>query len=70
MNQTMTQSISTADLSIELLMDTTVALQEIESRITARVFAAVMEPSKGPAVREVLALLATVLDDTSEDGLI
>ncbi len=33
-------------------------------------FAAVMDPSKGPALRDVLARLATVLDETSEDSLI
>ncbi len=65
-----TMSITTANVSIELLMDTTNALQEIESRVTARAFAAVMDPSKGPAVRELLARLAAVLDETSEDGLI
>jgi hypothetical protein len=63
-------SITTANVSIELLMDTTTALQEIESRVTARAFAAVMDPSKGPALRDVLARLAAVLDETSEDGLI
>ena len=51
-------------------MDATFALQEIKNCITARVFIAVMDPSKGPAVREVLDLLAAVLDDTSENGLI
>ena len=50
--------------------DTTAALQEIESRVTARAFAAVMDPTKGPAVREVLERLAAVLDETSEDGVI
>ncbi len=63
-------SLSTANISIQLLMDTTTALQEIESRVTARAFAAVMDPSKGPALREVLARLAVVLDETSEDGVI
>ena len=63
-------TLSTADISIQLLMDTTAALQEIESRVTARAFAAVMEPTKGPSVREVLARLAAVLDETSEDGVI
>jgi len=29
-----------------------------------------MDPTKGPAVREVLARLAAVLDETSPDGLI
>ena len=62
--------LSTADISIQLLMDTTAALQEIESRVTARTFAAVMDPTKGPAVREVLDRLAAVLDETSEDGVI
>ena len=61
---------STADISIQLLIDTTTALQEIESRVTARAFAAVVDPSKGPAVRELLARLAAVLDETSDDGVI
>ncbi len=61
---------STAAISIQLLMDTTAALQEIESRVTARAFAAVMDPTKGPAVREVLSCLAAVLDETSEDRVI
>ncbi len=51
-------------------MDTTTALQEIESRVTARAFAAVMDPTQGPAVREALARLAAVLDETSPDGLL
>ncbi len=63
-------SLSTADISIQLLMDTTSALQEIESRVTARAFAAVVDPSKGPALRDVLARLAAVLDETSDDGVI
>ena len=33
-------------------------------------FAAVMDPSNGPALREVLARLAAVPDETSEDVLI
>ena len=45
---------STADISIQLLMDTTSALQEIESRMTARAFGAVHNPEQGPAVRQVL----------------
>ena len=63
-------TLSTADISIQLLMDTTAALQEIESRVTARAFAAVMDPTKGPAVREVLERLAAVLDESSPDGVI
>jgi hypothetical protein len=62
--------LSTANISIQLLMDTTAALQEIESRVTARAFAAVMDPTKAPGVREVLERLAAVLDETSEDGVI
>ena len=46
------------------------ALQEIESRMTARAFEAVMDPTKGPAVRAVLDQLLSVLDDTSSDGVI
>lgn len=49
---------------------TTNSLQEIESRVNARAFAAVMAPTKGPALREVLERLAAVLDKTSEDGVI
>ncbi len=45
-------------------------LQEIESRVTARAFAAVMDPTKGQAVREVLERLAAVLDESSPDGVI
>jgi len=60
---------STADISIQLLMDTTAALQEIESRVTARAFAAVMDPTKGPAVRELLERLAAVLDEGIPDGI-
>ncbi len=47
-------SLSIADISIQLLMDTTNALQKIESRVTARAFASVMDPTKGPAVRALL----------------
>jgi hypothetical protein len=63
-------TLSTADISIQLLMDTMNALQEIESRVTARAFAAVMDPTKGPEVRDVLAQLLAVLDETSSDGVI
>ena len=63
-------SLSTADISVQLLMDTMNALQEIESRITARVFSAVMEPTQGPAVRATLDQLLAVLDASSPDGVI
>lgn len=46
------------------------ALQNIQIWVTASAFAAVMDPTQGPAVREVLARLAAVLDETSPDGLI
>lgn len=59
---------STADISIQLLMDTTTTLQEIESRMTARAFGAVHNPEKGPEVRLVLEELLEVLDRTSPDG--
>ena len=65
----MAMTLSTADISIQLLMDTMNAL-EIESRVTARTFAAVMDPTKGPEVRDVLAQLLAVLDETSSDGVI
>jgi hypothetical protein len=38
----------TADISIQLLMDTTAALQEIKARITARAFGAVHNPKPCP----------------------
>ena len=63
-------SLTTADITVQLLMDTMNALQEIESRMTARAFAAVMDPTKGPAVRDVLNQLLAVLDETSTDGVI
>jgi hypothetical protein len=56
-------ALTTADIGIQLLMDSTVSLQEIEARITARVFAAVHHPERGPAVR-------AVLDEASPDGVI
>lgn len=61
---------STADISIQLLMDTTTTLQEIESRMTARAFGAVHNPEQGPAVRQVLEELLEILDRTSPDGII
>jgi hypothetical protein len=62
--------LTTADIGIQLLMDSTVNLQEIEARITARVFAAVHHPERGPAVRAVLEQLLAVLDATRADGVI
>ena len=46
--------LTTSDISISLLVDTTAALEEIQSRINARAFAAVTEPTRGPAVRQVV----------------
>jgi hypothetical protein len=63
-------ALSTADISIQLLMDSTSALQEIESRITARVFSAVHNPEQGPAVRQTIARLLEVLEDSSPDGVL
>jgi hypothetical protein len=62
--------LTTADIGNQLLMDSTVSLQEIEARITARVFAAVHQPERGPAVRAVLEQLLAVLDATRPDGVI
>jgi hypothetical protein len=62
--------LSTAYIGIQLLMDTTAAMQEIEARVTARAFGAVHNPEQGPAVRQVLAELLGVLDATSPDGVI
>jgi len=65
-----TMPLTTADISIQLLMDTTAALQEIEARMTACAFGAVNSPEQGPAVRQVLAELLAVLDASSTDGVI
>ena len=43
----MAMTLSTADISIQLLMDTMNALQEFESWVTARAFAAVMGHCSG-----------------------
>ena len=67
---TLAMPLTTADIGIQLLMDSTANLQEIEARITARVFAAVHHPECGPAVRAVLEQLLAVLDATSPDGVI
>ncbi|WP_094585155.1 hypothetical protein [Synechococcus sp. BO 8801] len=61
---------TTADISIQLLMDTTNTLQEIEGRKTARAFGAVHTPEKRPEVGRVLEELLAVLDRTSPDGVI
>ena len=61
--------LSPTDITIQLLMDTMSSLQEIESRVTARAFGAVMDPTKGPAVRETLTSLLAILDESSPDGV-
>lgn len=60
-------TLTIADISTALLMDTTCALQEIECRMNARAFTAVHHSEQGPAVRQVLELLLEVLDRTSPD---
>jgi len=62
--------LTTADIGIQLLMDSTAALQEIEARVTARAFGAVHNPEQGAAVRQVLGELLGVLDASSPDGVI
>jgi hypothetical protein len=63
-------ALTTADIGTQLLMDSTDSLQEIEARITARVFEAVHQPDRGPAVPAVLEKLLAVLDATTPDGVI
>lgn len=60
-------AMTTADIGTQLLMDSTDSLQEIEARITARVFEAVHQPDRGPAVPAVLEKLLAVLDATTPD---
>jgi len=45
--------LTTADIGIQFLMDTTAALQEIEARLTALVFAAVYHPDRQQSARKV-----------------
>jgi hypothetical protein len=52
---------STADISIQLLMDTTNTLQEIKSCMTARAFGAVHTPQREPEVMRVCKELLDVL---------
>jgi hypothetical protein len=63
-------ALTTADNGTQLLMDSTDSLQEIEARITARVFEAMHQPERGPAVPAVLEKLLAVLDTTTPDGVI
>ncbi|MEA5392120.1 hypothetical protein VB738_12710 [Cyanobium gracile UHCC 0139] len=58
--------LTTADIGIQLLMDPTAALQEIEARMTARAFGAVHDPEQGPAVRQMLTELLAVLDSSGD----
>lgn len=62
--------LTTADIGIQFLTDTTAALQEINARMTARAFSEVRNPEQGPAVRQVVEQLLQVLDATSPDGVI
>jgi hypothetical protein len=62
--------LTTADIGIQLRMDTTAALLEIEARMIARAFGAVYNPEQGPAVLLVLEQLLHVLDASSPDGVI
>jgi hypothetical protein len=61
-------TLTTAAPAIELLMDRSNAIQEIEARITARAFQAVHHPEQGPELREVLAGLLALLDASSPNG--
>ena len=63
-------TLTTADISIQLLMEVSNGLSEIHDRLTARTFAAVHNPTQGPEVRQVLGQLLEVMDRTSSDGLI
>ena len=51
-------------------MDSAANLQEIEARITTRVFPAVHQQDRGLEVRATLEQLLAVLDATSPDGVI
>lgn len=51
-------------------MDTSVALEEIQSRIHTRAFSAVMDPTKGPAVKQLVNELLSTLGTTSPDGVL
>ena len=64
----------TADIGIELLIDVTNDMIEIQDRLTARFCAAVHNSEQGPeawrVMGELLAVLLAVLNRTSADGVI
>ncbi|MCS5692596.1 hypothetical protein NZK33_11440 [Cyanobium sp. FGCU-6] len=62
-----TPALTTATPAVELLIEVANASQEITARLTARACDAVSDPSRGPALRAVMAELFEVLD---RDGLI
>jgi hypothetical protein len=53
--------LTTVDIGIQLLMDSTVSLREIEARLTARAFVVVDLPKHGQAVGTLLEQLLLVL---------
>lgn len=63
-------ALTTAEIGIELLMDSTAALQEIEARIIARTFGAVPTLSRDTAARLMLEQLLAVLGGSSPDVVI
>jgi hypothetical protein len=62
-----TLPLTTAAISIELLMDTTNTLQTLETLITCRADAAVHHPEKGPALRHLLAELLELVEARTEE---
>ena len=63
-------TLTTADISILLLMDVSNGLSEIQERLTPLTFSAVHNPTQGPEVRQVLDESLAVMDRTSSEGLI
>lgn len=54
--------LTTDTPAVELLIDVANVSQEIAARLTARACDAVSDPSRGPALRAVMAELLEVLD--------
>ena len=63
-------TLTTADISIQLLTDLSNSLSEVHDRLTARIDAADHNPTQGPQLRQVLEELLEVMDRCSTDGLI
>ena len=66
----LTMPLTTGEISVQQLMDSAVSPQEIEARITVRIFEALHRLERSPSVQTVQEQLLAVLHATSPDGVI